>query len=193
MSAVVNNTRKLKKITPESKLVPFHWGKRKTQIAKSIPVEASTRGYCHEMGFEQCRQRPLKNIKLNKGTFSNQDNECPQEVQWDDGYITLSPFFQRRRHTFKKLPIQTPTKEAKKRMGMVVGGMCLTSFHYGKGGLSNKGKTAPSYLKRSLKTVERVGHLLRILQGTVDKRQTIRAVIRPTGNRRIRHGRSRKI
>jgi hypothetical protein len=110
-------------------LVPFHWGKRKTQTAKSIPVEASTNGYCHEMGFEQCRQWPLRNIKLNRGMFSNQDSGCPQEAQCEDGSTTLSPLFQRRRHTFKKLPIQTPTKEARKRMGMVVGGMCRTSFH----------------------------------------------------------------
>ncbi len=69
-SAVVNKTRKLKKIAPEARIHGLAAGKRKTQIAKRNPVKASTNGYCHEIGREQEEQRPLRNKKLKRGTFS---------------------------------------------------------------------------------------------------------------------------
>jgi len=59
--------------------------------------------------------------------FSNQGKLCPQEGQWEAGNTILSPLFQRRIQTFKKLPIQTPHK--KKRGALKsVGGMEVTSL-----------------------------------------------------------------
>jgi len=111
-----DTTSKIKKLT-KTKLdicTNLFSGALIAETPKNKPVTNSIKGYCQEITSLQKRQQPFKNKKLKIGILSNQRISFLHLGQKEGGVKTWPPFFQRKRHTFKKLPIHRPQKIEKK-------------------------------------------------------------------------------
>jgi len=84
-----------------------------TTAAHSTPIANSTSGYRQPIHERQVRQRPRSASQLTSGIFSHHASVRPHWRQWERGKTMLSPFGQRLRHTFRKLPKASPKSPAK--------------------------------------------------------------------------------